>query len=144
MDRSLHPPCDQASTHSVDTAVLREDPVEIASGVCWVGVRLAHGPFQCHSCFLANGVASLLIDPGSPLTIVGTLAKLRVITDLDAIRWLVCHHGEPDICAALPLAGDRRLEFQLTPYLHFPGAMVSHDSSVLGRPPAGASRSAWG
>lgn len=24
----------------------------------------------------------------------------------------------------LPLAGDRRLEFQLTPYLHFPGTMV--------------------
>jgi two-component system, cell cycle response regulator len=28
----------------------------------------------------------------------------------------------------LPLQGDRRLEFQLTPYLHFPGAMVSFDS----------------
>ncbi len=28
----------------------------------------------------------------------------------------------------LPLGPDRRLEFQLTPYLHFPGAMVSYDT----------------
>jgi two-component system, cell cycle response regulator len=47
----------------------------------------------------------VLIDPGSPLTIDGTLAKLRAITDLDAIRWLVCHHSDPDICAALPRLG---------------------------------------
>jgi flavorubredoxin len=154
-------------------AVPREDPVEIAPGVWWVGVRLAHDHFQCHTYFIANGSDGVLIDPGSPLTIEGTLAKLRTITDLGAIRWLVCHHSDPDICAALPrlgevlthpdiqvvsewranalirhyghrfptylvdqhnwclpLAGDRRLEFQLTPYLHFPGAMVSHDSAT--------------
>jgi diguanylate cyclase (GGDEF)-like protein len=31
---------------------------------------------------------------------------------------------------ALPLTDDRRLEFQLTPYLHFPGAMVSYDTAT--------------
>ncbi|MCT0207846.1 diguanylate cyclase [Synechococcus sp. CS-1332] len=145
--------------------------MEIAPGVWWVGVRLAHDHFQCHAYFIANGSEGVLIDPGSPLTIDGTLAKLRRITDLDAIRWIVCHHPDPDICAALPrlseelkrpdvqmvsewrgnalirhyghrfqpflveehgwclpLQGDRRLEFQLTPYLHFPGAMVSYDT----------------
>ncbi len=173
MDRSPHRPCGRAPTHRVDTATPVEDPVEIAPGVWWVGVRLAHDHFQCHTYFIANGSDGVLIDPGSPLTIEGTLAKLRAITDLDAIRWLVCHHSDPDICAALPrlgevlkrpdvqvvtewranalirhyghgfstylveqhgwwlpLAGDRRLEFQLTPYLHFPGAMVSHDSAT--------------
>jgi len=39
--------------------------------------------------------------------------------------YLVEQHGW-----CLPLAGNRRLEFQLTPYLHFPGAMVSHDSTT--------------
>lgn len=173
MDRSPHRPCDQGPTRRVDTAGPREDPIEIAPGVWWVGVRLAHDHFQCHTYFIANGSDGVLIDPGSPLTIEGTLAKLRAITDLDAIRWLVCHHSDPDICAALPrlgevlkrpdvqvvtewrahalirhyghgfstylveqhgwclpLGGDRRLEFQLTPYLHFPGAMVSHDSAT--------------
>ncbi|WP_254962861.1 MULTISPECIES: diguanylate cyclase [unclassified Cyanobium] len=136
-----------------------------------MGVRLDKDHFQCHTYFLANGSEGVLIDPGSPLTIEGTLAKLRTITDFGAIRWLVCHHSDPDICAALPrlgevlthpeiqvvtewranalirhyghrfstylveqhdwclpLLGGRRLEFQLTPYLHFPGAMVSYDS----------------
>lgn len=83
-----------------------ENPVEIAPGVWWVGVRLAHDHFQCHTYFIANGSDGVLIDPGSPLTIEGTLAKLRAITDLDAIRWLVCHHGDPDICAALPRLGE--------------------------------------
>jgi two-component system, cell cycle response regulator len=162
MDRSLHRPCEQAATDSDDTAVLREDPVEIAPGVWWVGVRLAHDPCQCHTCFIAHGSDGVLIDPGSPLTIEDTMAKLRAITDLDAIRWLVCHHGDSGICAALPLAGERWQEFLLTPYPHFPGAMVSHDSgtrtlfssdlfgafvpcsSLLGKLPADASPSAWG
>ncbi|MDM7953367.1 MAG: diguanylate cyclase [Cyanobium sp. CZS 25K] len=155
----------------VTNPALQEEPLEIAPGVWWVGVRLAQDNFQCHAYFIANGSEGVLIDPGSPLTIEGTLAKLRRITDLDAIRWIVCHHCDPDICACLPrlsevlqrpdvqvvtewranalirhyghrfssylveehgwclpLAGDRRLEFQLTPYLHFPGAMVSYDT----------------
>ncbi len=172
MDHSLHRPCESSATQArFDTAPTQEKPVEIAPGVWWVGVRLAKDHFQCHTYFIANGSEGVLIDPGSPLTIDGTLAKLRAITDLGAIRWLVCHHSDPDICAALPrlgevlshpniqvvsewranalirhyghrfstylvekhnwclpLQGDRRLEFQLTPYLHFPGAMVSFDS----------------
>jgi len=155
----------------VTNPALQEEPLEIAPGVWWVGVRLAQDNFQCHAYFIANGSEGVLIDPGSPLTIEGTLAKLRRITDLDAIRWIVCHHCDPDICACLPrlsevlqrpdvqvvtewranalirhyghrfssylveehgwclpLAGDRRLDFQLTPYLHFPGAMVSYDT----------------
>ena len=95
------------------------------------------------------------------------------VTDLDSIKYLVCHHPDPDIAAslpylserlgrddvqvvtewrakallkhyghrfdyylveehdwAIPLGRDRRLEFQLTPYLHFPGAMVSCDTGT--------------
>lgn len=136
-------------------------------------MRLVKDHFQCHTYFIANGSDGVLIDPASPLTIEGTLAKLRTSTDLGAPPWLICHHSDPDIdiCAALPLLGgvlihpdvhvvtewranalirhyghrfstylveqhnwclpvqgDRRLEFQLTPYLHVPGAMVSFDT----------------
>ncbi|MEA5442871.1 diguanylate cyclase [Cyanobium gracile] len=173
MDRSLHRPCEHSSSHPrFDAPASQEEPIEIAPGVWWVGVRLLKDHFQCHTYFIANGSDGVLIDPGSPLTIDGTLAKLRRITDLNAIRWIVCHHSDPDICASLPrlsevlqrpdvqvvtewrakalirhyghrftyhlveehgwvlpLEGDRRLEFQLTPYLHFPGAMVSYDTS---------------
>lgn len=147
------------------------EPVLIADGVWWVGMRLANDTFQCHAYLIDNGDQSILIDPGSPLTIHETLAKVDQVSSVDSIRYLVCHHPDPDIAAALPYLSDRLtrpdvlvvtewraqalikhyghrfgyylveehgwriplgpgrdLEFQLTPYLHFPGAMVSYDT----------------
>ena len=148
-----------------------DDPLEIAEGVYWVGIRLPNDTFQCHAYLIDNGRDSVLLDPGSPLTIEATLAKVDQVCGLDAVRYLVCHHPDPDIAASLPylserltrddvevvtewrakalikhyghrfgyylvdgngwrlpLGPDRELEFQLTPYLHFPGAMVSYDT----------------
>ena len=148
-------------------------PIEIAPGIWWVGVRLPDDRFQCHAYYLDAGDQGVLIDPGSPLTIEATLQKVAGITELERIRYLVCHHPDPDIAAGLgqlserltrpdvvvvtewraqallrhyghrfpyyrveehdwriDLGGGRRLEFQLTPYLHFPGAMVSFDSAT--------------
>ncbi len=144
--------------------------VAIAEGIWWVGVRLPDDRFQCHAYFIDNGHDSVLVDPGSPLTIEATLAKVDQIASVDAIRYLVCHHADPDIAASLPTLSERltrddvevvtewraaallkhyghrfpyylveehdwlipldgrELQFQLTPYLHFPGAMVSFDT----------------
>lgn len=79
---------------------LRE-PIEIAPGVWWVGIRLPDDRFQCHSYYLDCGNQGVLIDPGSPLTIEATLQKVARITDLERIRYLVCHHPDPDIAAGL-------------------------------------------
>ncbi|MFA7323919.1 MAG: diguanylate cyclase [Candidatus Nanopelagicales bacterium] len=149
-----------------------ESPVLIAPSAWWVGTRLENDRFQCHAYFIDNGRDGVLIDPGSMLTIESTLAKVAQIADLDSIKYLVCHHPDPDIAASLPYLSDRltrpdvqvvtewrakallrhyrhrfdyylveehgwriplspgrNLEFQLTPYLHFPGAMVSYDSA---------------
>lgn len=146
-------------------------PVEVAEGVWWVGTRLDNDSFQCHAYLIDNGDRSVLLDPGSPLTIEATLDKVARVTSLDSIKYLVCHHPDPDIAASLPylssrltrddvevvtewrakallrhyghrfayylademdwtlpLSPGRHLEFQLTPYLHFPGAMVSFDT----------------
>lgn len=148
-------------------------PIEVADGVWWVGVRLPNDTFQCHAYYIDNGDQGVLLDPGSPLTIEATLAKVDQIAGRDSIRYLVCHHPDPDIAAALPalsslltrddvlvvtewraralikhyghrfdyylvedhdwridLGPDRALEFQFTPYLHFPGAMVSFDTAT--------------
>jgi diguanylate cyclase (GGDEF)-like protein len=145
--------------------------ISIAEGVWWVGVRLPTDRFQCHAYFIDCGDDSVLLDPGSPLTIAATLEKVSSIRPIESIRYLVCHHSDPDIAASLPylserlaradvrvvtewraaalikhyghrfdyylvedngwrlpLGPDRQLEFQLTPYLHFPGAIVSLDS----------------
>jgi diguanylate cyclase (GGDEF)-like protein len=138
--------------------------------VWWVGARLPDDRFQCHAYLVDAGQDSVLIDPGSPLTIEYTLAMVREVMPLDSIRYLVCHHADPDIAASLPYLSSvlgrddvevvtewrgaallkhyghrfgyylveqhdwtlpldgRDLQFQLTPYLHFPGAMVSFDT----------------
>jgi diguanylate cyclase (GGDEF)-like protein len=148
-------------------------PVRIADDVWWVGTRLENDVFQCHAYLIDNGDSSVLLDPGSPLTIDSTLDKVQQVKSLDSIAYLVCHHPDPDIAASLrdlsdrlerddvqvvtewraeallkhyghrfpyyrveehdwkvPLGADRYLEFQLTPYLHFPGAMVSFDTGT--------------
>ncbi|KEF43174.1 MAG: hypothetical protein ER33_00060 [Cyanobium sp. CACIAM 14] len=145
--------------------------MQIAPDVWWVGARLDQPPLHHHAYYIRNGADGVLIDPGSPLTIDATLARLRRLTDLEAIRWIVFHNCDPESSACLPrlsellprsdarvvtewrahaglrhyghrfapylveehgwclpLEGDRRLEFQLTPYLHLPGSMVSFDS----------------
>lgn len=147
-------------------------PIAVADGVFWVGKRLPNDDFQCHAYLLVNGDDSVLIDPGSVLTIAETLANVAAVTDLSSIRHVVCHHPDPDIAGSLsalsealprsdvqvvtewrarallkhyghrfqywlieehdwelPLGGERSLQFQLTPYLHFPGAFVSYDPS---------------
>jgi flavorubredoxin len=147
--------------------------IEVADGVWWVGRRLAGDEFQCHTYLLENGDDSVLLDPGSPLTIAGTVARIEQVMDLTSVKYLVCHHPDPDIAAALaplseqltrpdvvvvtewrarallkhyghrfdywliedhdwvlPLHRDRLLEFQLTPYLHFPGAFMSYDTGT--------------
>jgi two-component system, cell cycle response regulator len=151
--------------------VLPGEPVQIAPDVWWVGARLDNDQFQCHAYLVVNDDESVLVDPGSPLTIESTMAKVAQVINPTAIKYLVCHHPDPDVTAALRdlsdlldrpdvqvvtewraeamlrhyrhrfdyyrveehdwrirLAPGRDLEFQLTPYLHFPGAMVSFDT----------------
>lgn len=147
-------------------------PVSVAEHVWWVGVRRAGDQFQCHAYLIDAGDRSVLVDPGSPLTIEATLERVAEVMPLENIAYLVCHHADPDIAASLPYLSDRlvrpdvtvvtewraaallkhyghrfdyylvdahdwaldlgegrRLEFQLTPYLHFPGAFVSYDTA---------------
>ncbi len=145
-------------------------PIEVADDIWWVGRRLPDDSFQCHAYLIRDGDDSVLLDPGSPLTIDDTLAKVEQLVDLSSLHYLVCHHPDPDIAASLPILSERlsrpdvvvvtewrarallkhyghrfdywlveendwrlelgsgrTLEFQLTPYLHFPGAFMSYD-----------------
>ncbi len=144
--------------------------VEVAPRVWWVGRVLVDDPFQCHAYVIEAGRHSVLVDPGSSLTIDDTLRKVQEVVALDDIEWILLHHSDPDIADALhvlsdrlarpdvqvitewraalllkhfasrfpfatvedlgwslDLDGDRRLDFLLTPYLHFPGAFVTFD-----------------
>lgn len=165
-------PTSALTTAAIGSSNLRDDPLDLGHGVWWVGVRLPNDRFQSHAYYLHHPAGGVLLDPGSPVTIEATMAKVARIADPQSIRWLVCHHPDPDIASALPwlseflrgdqvkvvtewraealmkfygfrfptwrveengwrlpLGDDRVLEFQLTPYLHFPGAFVSYDGT---------------
>jgi diguanylate cyclase (GGDEF)-like protein len=156
------------ATHEWDPA----GPFELAPGVWWVGAVLAGDRFQCHSYLIDAGDQSVLIDPGSPITVEETLDKVARVVPLESVRSVVCLHSDPDVagCLAqldgrlthpdvrlvsewrsatmlrhygsslpiqrveelgwvLDLGGGRTLRFLLTPYLHYPGAMVAFDSA---------------
>ncbi|MGM0576227.1 MAG: diguanylate cyclase [Myxococcota bacterium] len=77
-------------------------PVEIAPGVWWVGEYMPGDDFQCHVYLIDAGDESVLLDPGSVMTMEGTLRKIRQVMDLRRIRWIVAHHQDPDVVGALP------------------------------------------
>lgn len=148
-------------------------PVEVAPRIWWVGPVLADDLFQNHAYLVEAGEHSVLVDPGSTLTIDATLDKVRQVVPLDHVSHLLIHHSDPDVADALHrldevldtdrvrmvtewrsellmrhfgarfrvdtiedlgwrlvLDGDRVLEFVLTPYLHFPGAFVTYETST--------------
>lgn len=151
---------------------LADHAVEVAPRTWWVGRVVPDDPFQCHPYLLEAGDRSVLVDPGSELTIDVTLAKVREVVDLDQIGTILLHHSDPDCADAvhrlgtilrddvhivtewrselllrhlaprfpittiedldwkLDLDPGRTLQFLLTPYLHFPGAFVTHDTST--------------
>ena len=76
--------------------------VEIAQNIYWVGMRLENDPFQCLPYFIENGDESILIDPGSMLEFDEVIKKTSQITDLKNIKYIILHHQDPDLCAAVP------------------------------------------
>ncbi|NPA59772.1 MAG: histidine kinase, partial [Epsilonproteobacteria bacterium] len=76
--------------------------IEIASNIFWVGMYLENDPFQCHPYFIKNGDESILIDPGSMLEFDETVRKVKTLCDLKSIKYIVLHHQDPDLCAAVP------------------------------------------
>lgn len=76
-------------------------PVEIAPRIWWVGPVLADDVFQNHAYLIEAGDHSVLVDPGSTITIDATLDKVRAVMPLDQIRTIVVHHSDPDVADAL-------------------------------------------
>ncbi|WP_373001102.1 ATP-binding protein [Sulfurimonas sp.] len=79
-----------------------KQPIEIADSIYWVGMYLENDPFQCHPYFIKNGDESILIDPGSMLEFNETVRKVKSIADIKSIKYIVLHHQDPDLAAAVP------------------------------------------
>lgn len=79
-----------------------KDAIEIAPSIYWVGMFLENDPFQCHPYLIENGDESILIDPGSMLEFEETVRKVSSVIDMKSIKYIVLHHQDPDLAAAVP------------------------------------------
>jgi len=78
------------------------DAIEISKNIYWVGMYLQDDPFQCHPYFIENGNESILVDPGSMLEFEETVRKVESIADINSIKYIILHHQDPDLAAAVP------------------------------------------
>jgi len=76
--------------------------VRIAPRIYWVGDYLPGDPFQCHPYLIENGDESILIDPGSMLEFEAVATKVEEVVPLSDIKYIVLHHQDPDLAAAVP------------------------------------------
>lgn len=83
---------------NIDTS----EAVEIAPNIYWVGMHLKDDPFQCHPYLIKNGDESILIDPGSMIEFDETIRKVKSVTDINSIKYIILHHQDPDLAAAVP------------------------------------------
>lgn len=77
-------------------------PVEIAKDIFWVGIYLENDPFQCHPYLILNKDETILVDPGSMLQIDRIIEKINMACDMKDIKYIILHHQDPDLCAAVP------------------------------------------
>lgn len=78
------------------------EAVQIAPNIYWVGMHLKNDPFQCHPYLIKNGNESILIDPGSMIEFSETVRKIKSIMDIGSIKYIILHHQDPDLAAAVP------------------------------------------
>ena len=75
--------------------------VLLAENIFWVGHVIPDDPFQCHVYLIVNGKESILIDPGSVITIETTVSKIEEHIPLQWIKYLICQHQDPDITGSI-------------------------------------------
>lgn len=78
------------------------EAVLIAPKIYWVGMHLKDDPFQCHPYLIKNDEESILIDPGSMIEFDETIRKVKSIVDINSIKYIILHHQDPDLVAAVP------------------------------------------
>lgn len=78
------------------------EAVQISPGIYWVGMHLKNDSFQCHPYLIINESESILIDPGSMLEFDETVRKIKTVVDIKSIKYIVLHHQDPDLAAAVP------------------------------------------
>lgn len=79
-----------------------KNPVEIATGIFWVGFDDPGAGFRCNPYLLNDGDETVFFDPGSVPHFPIVLSKLLKVTAIERIKHVIVTHQDPDLCAAIP------------------------------------------
>lgn len=96
-----------------------EQPVEITSGIYWIGFADFEAGFSNNPYLITDGTEAVLFDPGPGHPVFQDIvyAKIRQIIDPRKIRYIVVHHQDPDLCGLIPFL-ENRLHPELTVLAH--------------------------
>ncbi len=87
---------EQLNSADINHAVL------IAPRIWWVGHYMPDDIFQCHAYLIEHGENSVLIDPGGSESFFKQVReKVEEVIPLSHVRYIVCHHQDPDITGSL-------------------------------------------
>ncbi|MCE1157588.1 MAG: response regulator [Spirochaetia bacterium] len=85
----------------------------LGGGFFWVGNSLLTENLICNPYLLVEGGEGILFDPGSTLDAKDVMASVASILPLDKIRYVVLHHQDPDLAAALPYMEAADMKFTI-------------------------------
>lgn len=77
-----------------------DEVVDLGNGIYWVGVDIG-SPFRCNPYLIVDDDEAVLIDPGGLQTAKAVAERVASIIDLRAIRYIIAHHQDPDVCSAV-------------------------------------------
>ena len=85
----------------------------LGGGFFWVGNSLLTENLICNPYLLVEGGEGIIFDPGSTLDAKDVMASVASILPLDKIRYVVLHHQDPDLAAALPYMEAAGMKFTI-------------------------------
>ena len=79
-----------------------DDPIKIAEGIYWVGFCDKESGLHCNPYLIVDGDEAVVLDGGSRPDFPTVMTKiLKTGTNPSAIRALIYHHYDPDLCGSV-------------------------------------------
>ncbi|MBU0504414.1 MAG: MBL fold metallo-hydrolase [bacterium] len=79
------------------------EPIEITENIYWVGYYDQKASFHCNPYLIIDNDEAILVDPGSFTDYPTVMSKVLSVVEPNQIKYIICHHQDPDLCASLPL-----------------------------------------
>ncbi len=89
------------------------EAIALGGGYYWVGSSSLAGDLVCNPYLLVEEGEGVLFDPGSVLDVEEVMAAAASVLPLEKIRYVVLHHQDPDLAAAVPAMEAAGMSFDI-------------------------------